>query len=193
MVISMASASKTELGCKYINTYNKACSDVFNCNTNVQIGDILQVYYSTLYGSKLTQKEDSKRVQRILIAVMWRLLKIGEDIMLGKRTFHNANDDFMKSLCILLSGPRAATSRHVVSATMSHLLVSLDGTRFSFFSQLQESPCDTTEATLEGLPVDVRIRTSTVGEKQFYGLTPAAMTTFIVQNAPKKSVHMKWQ
>ena len=95
---------KHELGCEYINTYNIACSDVFNCNTNAQIGDILQVHYSTLYGSKLTQKEDSKRVQRILIAVMWRLLKIEEDMMLGTYTLHKANYEFTKSLCILLSG-----------------------------------------------------------------------------------------
>jgi hypothetical protein len=95
---------KREMGCQYINTYNMACSDVFNCNTNIQIGDISQVFYSTLYGSKSTQKEDSERVQRILIAVMKRLLKIEEDIMLGKRTIHNANDEFTKSLCILLSG-----------------------------------------------------------------------------------------
>jgi hypothetical protein len=52
-----------EMGCQYINTYNMACSDVFNCNTNVQIGDTSQVYYSTLYGSKSTQKEDGERVQ----------------------------------------------------------------------------------------------------------------------------------
>jgi hypothetical protein len=54
---------KHELGCEYINTYNIACSNGFNCNTNIQIGDILHVYYSTLYGSKSTQMEDSKRVQ----------------------------------------------------------------------------------------------------------------------------------
>ena len=73
-------------GCEYINMYNLACSDIFNCNTNIQIGDIWQVYYSTLYGSKSTQKEDSKRVQRILCAVIKRLLKIEEDIMLGIRS-----------------------------------------------------------------------------------------------------------
>ena len=76
---------KQEMGCQYINTYNMACSDVLNCNTNVQIRDISHVYYSTLYGSKSTQKEDSERVQHILIAVMKRLLNI-----------HNANDEFTK-------------------------------------------------------------------------------------------------
>ena len=58
---------KHALGCGYVNIYNMACLDVFNCNTNVQIGDISQVYYSTLYGSKSTQKEDSKRVQRLFM------------------------------------------------------------------------------------------------------------------------------
>ena len=90
----------------------------------MQIGDISQVYYSILYGSKLTQKEDSERVQRILHVVMKRLLKIKEDILLGKRTTHDDNDEFTKSLCILLSDLRTATSRHVVSATMAYLLVS---------------------------------------------------------------------
>ena len=57
---------KHELGCGYVNTYNMACLDVFNCNTNVQIGDNSQVYYLTFCGSKSTQKEDSKRVQQII-------------------------------------------------------------------------------------------------------------------------------
>jgi hypothetical protein len=61
---------KHELGYGYVNTYNMACSDVLACNTNVQIGDVSQVYYSTLYGSKSTQKEDSQKVQRIIHAVI---------------------------------------------------------------------------------------------------------------------------
>ena len=158
---------KREMGCQYINTYNIACSDVFNCNTNIQIGDISQVYYSTLYGSKSTQKEDSERVQRILIAVMKRLLKIEEDIMLGKRNIHNANDEFTKSLCILLSGLRAATSRHVISATMAHLLVSMDGSRFQFSHSFGRLLVSQLEATLEGLPVDVRVRTTKINDKTY--------------------------
>ena len=34
-----------ELGSEYVNTYNYALSEIFNCNTNVQIGDIWQIYY----------------------------------------------------------------------------------------------------------------------------------------------------
>jgi hypothetical protein len=50
-----------DLGCECINSYNLACSDVFNHNTNMQIGNISQVCYSTLYGSKSTQKEDKEK------------------------------------------------------------------------------------------------------------------------------------
>ena len=60
-------------------------------NTNVQIHDISQVYYPTLDGSKSTQKEDSERVQYILHAIMGRLSKIKEDIMLGKSSTLNAS------------------------------------------------------------------------------------------------------
>lgn len=160
---------KRDIGCEYVNTYNLACSDVFNCNTNVQIGDVSQVYYSTLYGSKSTQKEDSERVQRILHAVVRRLLKIEEDIMLGRKGLLDANDDFTKSLCILLSGMRAATSRHVVSATLAHLIVSLNGTRFTFSHDFGHLLVSQLEATLEGSPVDVRVRTTKVdGETYFW-------------------------
>jgi hypothetical protein len=52
---------KLELGCGYVNTYIMACLDVFKCNTNIQIGEVSQVYYSTLHGSKSAQKEDDTK------------------------------------------------------------------------------------------------------------------------------------
>ena len=47
------------LGCQYLNTHNKEISTIFNCNSNVIIGDASNTYYLTLYGSKSTQKEDT--------------------------------------------------------------------------------------------------------------------------------------
>jgi len=73
----------------------------------------------------------------------------------GERTTHDANDEFNKSLCILPSGLRAATSRHVVSATMAHLLVSFNGTRFIFSHDFGHLLVTQLEATLEGLPINV--------------------------------------
>jgi hypothetical protein len=53
------------MGCQFINAHNKTISKVFNFNTNIQIGDASQVFYSTLYTSKSTQDKDSKKQIRI--------------------------------------------------------------------------------------------------------------------------------
>ena len=162
---------KRDMGSEYVNTFNCALSELFNCNTNVQIGDVWQVYYSTLYGSKSTQKEDSERVQRIMRSLVYRLSKIEEDIMMGRRSNkHGPEDSYTKGLCVMLSGLRAATSRHVVSATMAHLLISLDGYRFQFSHKFGHLLVSQLEATLEGQPTDCRIRSFKVdGQTHFYG------------------------
>ena len=51
---------KQPMGCQFINIHNKTVTEVFNFNTNIQIGDASQVFYSTLYTSKSMQEEDSK-------------------------------------------------------------------------------------------------------------------------------------
>jgi hypothetical protein len=61
------------MGCRYINPHNVHILKTFNFNTNVQIGDILQVFYSTLYTGKLTQEEDSEKQIRIRCAVIKRI------------------------------------------------------------------------------------------------------------------------
>jgi hypothetical protein len=58
------------MGCQYLNPHNVQILKFFNFNTNVRIGDVLQVFYSTLYKSKSTQKEDSEIQLRILCAVV---------------------------------------------------------------------------------------------------------------------------
>jgi hypothetical protein len=52
---------KRPIGCQYINPHNSAILNVFNCNTNIHIGDVSQVFYSTLYTSKSTQEENSEK------------------------------------------------------------------------------------------------------------------------------------
>jgi hypothetical protein len=61
---------KGPMGCQFINTHNKPISEVFNFNTNIQIKDASQVFYSTLYTSKPTQDENSKKQIRIGRAVI---------------------------------------------------------------------------------------------------------------------------
>jgi hypothetical protein len=64
---------KQPMGCQFINVHNKPISEVFNFNTNIQIGDAPQVFYSTLYTSKSTQDKDSKKQIRIGRAVIKRI------------------------------------------------------------------------------------------------------------------------
>ena len=90
------------------------------------------------------------------------LLKVEEEILIGKRTTHNATDEFTKHLCILLSGIRAATSRHIVSSTMAHLLVSFNGTRFTFSHDFGYLLVTQLEATLEGLLINILFGTTKV-------------------------------
>ena len=78
-----------------------------------------------------------------------------EDILLGKRTTHIANDKITKRLCISLSDLRAATSRQIVSATMAHLLVSFNGTRFTCSHDFGHLLVTQLEDTLEGRPIVV--------------------------------------
>jgi hypothetical protein len=64
---------KRPMGCQFINAHNKPISKVFSFNTNIQIGDALQVFDSTLHMSKSTQDEDSRKQLRIGCAVIKRI------------------------------------------------------------------------------------------------------------------------
>ena len=89
--------------------------------------------------------------------------------MLWKRSTHDANDEFSKHLCILLLGMRAATSRHVVSARLAHLIISQNGTRFTFSHDFWHLLVNQLEDRLEGHLVDVQVRTTKVdGETYFW-------------------------
>ncbi len=154
------------MGCQFINTHNVALSAAFNCNTNIQVGDTLQVYYSTLYNSKNTQKEDSERQQRVSQTIIRRLLRKEEDVLLGKCRPEDVQDGFVEGLCMMLGGMNAATSRDVISTTMSHLLACNGGSRFKMSHGYGVLLIGQLEATLEGKPVDVRLRSNLLkGEK----------------------------
>jgi hypothetical protein len=64
---------KRPMGCQFINAHNKPISEVFNFNTYIQIGDVLQVFYCTLSTSKSTQDEDSNKQLHIGCAVIKRI------------------------------------------------------------------------------------------------------------------------
>ena len=124
--------TKRPMGCQFLNTHSRSISAVFNCNTNIQIGDHSQVFYSTLYCGKSTQKEDAERQQRISLSINKRLLRIEGEVLYGTRTNDKVQDGFVEGLCRTLSGMNAATSRNATSATLQHLLVSNGGSQFNF-------------------------------------------------------------
>jgi hypothetical protein len=70
---------KRPMGCQYINPHNSFILNVFNFNTNIQIGDVSQVFYSTLYTSKSTQEEDSDKQLQIGRAVIKRIQRLLDD------------------------------------------------------------------------------------------------------------------
>jgi hypothetical protein len=67
------------MGCQYINPHNSHILNVFNFNSNIQIGDVSQVFYSTLYTSKSTQAEESENQLQIGCAVIKRIKRLLEE------------------------------------------------------------------------------------------------------------------
>ena len=149
---------KRPMGCQFVNVHNDAIAEVLNCNTNIQVGDASQIYYTTLYNCKSTQEEDGERQRRVGHTICRRLLRIQEEIQAGVQNPDTDADNFVEGLCRLLGGMNAATSRDVISATMAHLLVCRGGTRFKFSHDFGPLLISQLEATLEGENVDRRIR-----------------------------------
>jgi hypothetical protein len=116
---------KQPMGCQFINVHNKPISKVFNFNTNIQIGDAFQVFYSTLYTSKSTQDKDSKKQIQIECAVIKQIKQVLNDN-------HKGEPSFGEGLSRVLSGLNAATTRNAISATMAHLIPCNGGSRFVF-------------------------------------------------------------
>jgi hypothetical protein len=143
---------------------NMTRKNVFNFNTNIQIGDVSQVFYSTLYTSKSTQEEDSEKQLRIGRAVIKRMKRLFEESSSRESSNDGCNQatlepSFCEGLCRVLSGLNAATTRNIVNATMAHLIPSNKGSHFIFSHDFSELLVGQIEATLEGQDVNVRIRT----------------------------------
>ncbi len=133
--MSFLSSAKETHGCQYINPQNSLILNVFNFNTNLQIGNVLQVFYSTLYTSKSTQEENSDKQLRIGRAAIKRIQRLLDDQGLRDTSKERCNQDrletsFWEGLCRVLSGLNAETTRN--SATMAHLIPSNGGLRFVF-------------------------------------------------------------
>jgi hypothetical protein len=85
------------MGCQYIDPHNLPILNVFNFNTNIQIGDVSQVFYSTLYTSKLTQEEDSEKQLWIRCAVIKRIKRLLEENSSRESSNDGCNQDMLES------------------------------------------------------------------------------------------------
>jgi hypothetical protein len=150
-VYSFMVLPKRPMGCQFINMHNKPIFEVFNFNTNIQIGDASQVFYSTLYTSKSTQDKDSKKQLRIGCAVIKRIKQVLLDSQEGEPSFG-------EGLGRILSGLNVATTRNIISSTKAHLIPCNGGSRFVFLHTFSDLLVGQMEATLEGQDINVRIR-----------------------------------
>ena len=153
------------------NSHNLPILNVFNFNTNIQIGDVSQVFYSTLYTSKSTQEEDSEKQLRIRYAVIKRIKRLLEETSSKESSNDGCNQatlepSFCEGLCRVLSGLNAATTRNVISATMAHLIPLNGSLRFVFSHDFSDLLVGQMEATFEGQDVNVRIKTSKLTDRQ---------------------------
>ena len=158
---------KRPMGCQFINAHNTTISQVLNCNTNIQIGDASQVFYSTLYTSKSTQEEDNEKQIRMGRAVIKRIKRVLEETpdTISENPQEVKEPSFAEGLSRVLSGLNAATTRNVISATMAHLIPSNNGSRFVYSHEFSDLLVNQMEATLEGQDITVRIRSSKYDEK----------------------------
>jgi hypothetical protein len=109
---------KRPMGCQFINPHNSLILNVFNFNTNIQIGNVLQIFYSTLYTSKSLQEEDSDKQLRIGRAVIQMIQRLLDDQGLRDTSKEQCNQvrsetSFREGLCRVLSGLNTATTRNV--------------------------------------------------------------------------------
>ncbi len=132
------------MGCLYMNPHKSLILTVFNFNINIQSGDVSQVFYSTLYTSKSTQKEGSEKQLWIGRAVIKRIKRLiyknssqtiqpnnidHKHEFMGQTSSDKCNQarlepSFQVGLHRVLSGLNAAMKRNIISATMAHLIPS---------------------------------------------------------------------
>ena len=149
---------KRPLGCQFLNTHNKPISSIFNCNSNVIIGDASNTFYLTCYGSKSTQKEDKEKNERIMKKLIRRLRRLQMDRERSGIVSADEPSDYSQGLSMMLSAMNASTSRDVVSSTMAHYLVQHGGQRFSASHEPRHLLITQLEDTLDGKAVNFTLR-----------------------------------
>jgi hypothetical protein len=185
-----------------MNPHNSSILKVFNFNTNIQIGDVSQVFYSTLYMSKSTQEEDSEKelwIGHADIERIKRLLDKNSSLTIQPNNINHkhkfmgqtSNDgcnqarlepSFHNGLSRVLSGSNAVMTRNVISATMAHIIPLNGGSCFVFLHDFLDLLVGQMEGKLEGQDINVCIRMNKLPNRQFKSWSESlAVNYFIVQ------------
>jgi hypothetical protein len=85
--------TKRPMGCQFLNTHSVPASEVFACNTNVQLGEPCHLFYTTCYAFKSTQKDDADRFVIIGTKVIRPLIRMRSIAQQNAALQSTKNDD----------------------------------------------------------------------------------------------------
>jgi hypothetical protein len=124
----------------FMETYSRAVSHIFGCNTNIQLGSYNHMFYSTLYSSKGNQEEENWSFAHIYNAVAKRLKRLQMSYVLESPTAYG------KRLGTVLSGIAAHVSSFIISATLAWR-IAVVGSRLQFSSNFSPVIMPSTQYT----------------------------------------------
>ena len=163
--------AKRNTGDQFMNMSNDIASCVLGCNTNVGLADRVQFFYVTMYASKQNQKEEkiaylacceglSRRVKRQQEEAA---AAATENISANQQSHQSApvqeeQSDFAEGFKRILSAMYAHMSNDVIAATMAHLLIQQNGSRFTFSHEFVTIPLGHLVAWFDGENLQFRLR-----------------------------------
>ena len=87
---------KRNMGDQLLNICSLGLSEINGYNTNVQVGDIRHIFYKTLYGSKSTQKDDTRGYIAVRNAISNHILKQEKEMELEGEKWKNRHLTLVK-------------------------------------------------------------------------------------------------
>lgn len=147
-------------GSQYLNTHSRIITEQFGCNSNIQMGSPRCVFYVVHYATKSTQKEDrgadyDKIGRQVIRRIAKEKARVDEELRQHKinegdgdesSVDNNESEEqeldpntcFREGLCRFLIGMSVHLSQDVISATMAHLLMCNNGSRFTFTHEFKD-------------------------------------------------------
>jgi hypothetical protein len=172
----------------FMNTYSKAVSHVFGCNTNVQLGSYNHMFYTTLYSSKNNQEEEKQPFLNVCNAVAKRLKRMSNNPSANRSTSYG------DGLGHVLSGIAAHISSFILSATMAWR-ISVVGSRFRFSHQFTPLLLRQVEDWIDDTgDIQFRIRRKCIsnddGDKEFISWLDSSLNNYIYRPKHRKFDNM---